>query len=135
VVSLLEIVIPVEATGLFSYAWLMIAIPLAVSAILLLGTFNRRPWVVGEGEDERLEIRTIAKLTLTIDHRVLDGEHGAHRDIVVLNAAAGLLAYRGISTVKELVDQLRGPLRDAQQAIDSGAAARTLEAWIAATRR
>ena len=36
-VSLLEIVIPVEATGLFSYAWLMIAIPLVVSAILLLG--------------------------------------------------------------------------------------------------
>ena len=39
-VSLLEIVIPVEATGLFSYAWLMIAIPLVVSAILLLGGFD-----------------------------------------------------------------------------------------------
>lgn len=47
------------------------------SAILLLGTFNRRPWVVGSGEDERLEIRSVAKLTLTIDHRVLDGEQAS----------------------------------------------------------
>ncbi|MFP5416567.1 MAG: dihydrolipoamide acetyltransferase family protein [Actinomycetes bacterium] len=47
------------------------------SAILLLGTFNRRPWAVGKDEDERLEVRTVAKLTLTIDHRVLDGEQGS----------------------------------------------------------
>ncbi len=47
------------------------------SAILLLGTFNRRPWVVGAGEDERTEIRSVAKLTLTIDHRVLDGEQAS----------------------------------------------------------
>ena len=43
-VSLLEIVIPVEATGLFSYAWLMIAIPLVVSAILLLGGKATDAW-------------------------------------------------------------------------------------------
>ncbi|MDN5571179.1 MAG: 2-oxo acid dehydrogenase subunit E2, partial [Propionibacteriaceae bacterium] len=47
------------------------------SAILLLGTFNRRPWVVGEGEDERMVVRTVAKLTLSIDHRVLDGEQAS----------------------------------------------------------
>ena len=47
------------------------------SAILLLGTFNRRPWVVGTGEEERIEIRSVAKLTLTIDHRVLDGEQAS----------------------------------------------------------
>ncbi len=43
-VSLLEIVIPVEATGLFSYSWLMIAIPMLVSAILLLGGKATDSW-------------------------------------------------------------------------------------------
>lgn len=47
------------------------------SAILLLGTFNRRPWVVGTGADERMVIRSVAKLTLSIDHRVLDGEQAS----------------------------------------------------------
>ncbi|MFV0450629.1 MAG: dihydrolipoamide acetyltransferase family protein [Propioniciclava sp.] len=47
------------------------------SAILLLGTFNRRPWVVGAGEDERVVVRSVAKLTLSIDHRVLDGEQAS----------------------------------------------------------
>lgn len=47
------------------------------SAILLLGTFNRRPWVVGADGGERIEIRSVAKLTLTIDHRVLDGEQAS----------------------------------------------------------
>ena len=63
------------------------------SAILLLGTFNRRPWVVGEGEDERLEIRTIAKLTLTIDHRVLDGEQASR----FLSDVATILTDPGLS--------------------------------------
>ena len=40
----LEIVIPVEATGLFQYAWLMIAIPLGVAAILLLGGRATNAW-------------------------------------------------------------------------------------------
>jgi NADH-quinone oxidoreductase subunit L len=35
-VNLLETMAPVEATGLFSYAWLMIAIPLAVAGLLLV---------------------------------------------------------------------------------------------------
>ncbi|HHU39410.1 MAG TPA: 2-oxo acid dehydrogenase subunit E2 [Propionibacterium sp.] len=62
------------------------------AAILLLGTFNRRPWVVGEGEDERIEVRTIAKLTLTIDHRVLDGEQGSRflADVATILADPGL---------------------------------------------
>ena len=66
---------------------------------------------------------------------VMAGRPGPVRDIVVLNAAAALLAYRGVSTVQPLLDQLRGPLAAAQAAIDSGHAAATLEAWIAATRR
>ena len=58
------------------------------------------------------------------------GQAGPVRDIVVLNAAAALLAYRGISTVEDLVEQMREPLRNAQEAIDSGAAARTLDSWV-----
>lgn len=63
------------------------------------------------------------------------GKPGPVRDIVVLNAAAGLLSYRGISTVEPLVDQLRAPLQAAQDAIDSGRAEATLDAWVEATRR
>lgn len=66
---------------------------------------------------------------------MLSGLPGPVRDIVVLNAAAGLLAYRGLSTVTPLTEQMREPLRDAQDAIDSGAAASTLERWIEATHR
>lgn len=66
---------------------------------------------------------------------VVGGAEGPVRDIVVLNAAAALLAYRGISTVQDLSDQMRGPLRDAQDAIDSGRAARTLADWVAASQR
>lgn len=62
------------------------------SAILLLGTFNRRPWVVGSGEDERVEIRSVAKLTLTIDHRVLDGEQASRflADVATILTDPGL---------------------------------------------
>ena len=62
------------------------------SAILLLGTFNRRPWVIGEGEEERVEVRTIAKLTLTIDHRVLDGEQASRflADVATILTDPGL---------------------------------------------
>lgn len=66
---------------------------------------------------------------------MLGGKPGAVRDIVVLNAAAALLAYRGISTVRPLLDQMREPLVDAQRSIDSGAAGETLEKWITLTNR
>ncbi|WP_232547170.1 dihydrolipoamide acetyltransferase family protein [Propioniciclava soli] len=62
------------------------------SAILLLGTFNRRPWVVGEGADERIVIRSVAKLTLSIDHRVLDGEQASRflADVATILTDPGL---------------------------------------------
>jgi len=43
-VNPLEIVIPVEATGPYTVAWLMIAIPLVVAAILLLGGKATNSW-------------------------------------------------------------------------------------------
>ena len=70
---------------------------------------------------------------------VLAGEPGPVRDIVLLNAAAGLVSFR----LAEDPDQLRRPLVErldeqlavAAGAIDSGAAAAKLEAWAAATQR
>lgn len=66
---------------------------------------------------------------------VVAGKPGPVRDIVVLNAAAALLAYRGISTVTDLLDQMEPALQAAAEAIDNGGAAAVLEKWVAATQR
>jgi pyruvate dehydrogenase E2 component (dihydrolipoamide acetyltransferase) len=47
------------------------------SAILAFGATTRRPWVVGSGADERLEIRDVCTLALAFDHRHVDGESGS----------------------------------------------------------
>jgi 2-oxoisovalerate dehydrogenase E2 component (dihydrolipoyl transacylase) len=47
------------------------------SAILCLGAVKRQPWVVGTGEQERLEIRDVCTLALSFDHRHIDGEKGS----------------------------------------------------------
>lgn len=59
--------------------------------------------------------------------RVLDGAPGAHRDIVVLNAGAGLLAAGLAADVAEGV-------RLAQSAIDDGSARRVLDDLVRLTR-
>ena len=58
--------------------------------------------------------------------RVLGGELGAHRDIVVLNAGAGLL-------VAGAVDDLAAGVELAASTIDSGAAGGALERLVAAS--
>jgi anthranilate phosphoribosyltransferase len=55
--------------------------------------------------------------------RVMAGEHGAHRNIVVLNAAAALV-------VAGVVDDLEHGLHMATDAIDSGKAAATLDRFV-----
>ena len=62
------------------------------------------------------------------------GRTGPVRDIVTLNAAAALLAYRGVSSVVPLAEQLAVTLADANRALDDGSAQRKLDAWIEATR-
>lgn len=64
---------------------------------------------------------------------VLAGRQGAVRDIVCLNAAATLLAFRGPDLGADLVEQLRRTMADAARSIDSGAASRTLDAWVQAS--
>jgi anthranilate phosphoribosyltransferase len=61
--------------------------------------------------------------------RVLGGEPGPARDAVLLNAAAALAAYRGLSG--DLVADLRSGLAAATEAVDSGAAAGLLDRWAA----
>lgn len=104
-------------------------------------------WTVSGGEvteesfdPARLGIEPAAADALTggdadfnadVFRRVIGGETGAVRDAVVLNAAAGIAAFD--AAAGPLEDRLAHALARATDSIDSGSAARVLEAWIAAT--
>jgi 2-oxoisovalerate dehydrogenase E2 component (dihydrolipoyl transacylase) len=47
------------------------------SGILCFGQISRRPWVVGNGADERIEPRWVITLSLSFDHRLADGAQGS----------------------------------------------------------
>lgn len=63
------------------------------------------------------------------------GKPGPIRDIVVLNATAALLSFRGVSAVVPLVEQMQEAKQDVEAALDSGASASTLERWVEITNR
>ncbi|MER3394046.1 MAG: anthranilate phosphoribosyltransferase, partial [Microcella pacifica] len=69
---------------------------------------------------------------------VLAGERGAVRDIVLLNAAAGLVSFALAQDPDEvrrpLVERLDEQLAIAADAVDSGRAAAKLDAWARATQ-
>lgn len=71
--------------------------------------------------------------------RVVAGEVGPIRDIVLLNAAAGLVAFAlaqdSTQVLRPINDRFREQLTIATAAIDSGAAAQKLDEWVAATSR
>ena len=73
-----------------------------------------------------------------IVHRVFDGEQGAVRDIVLLNSAAGIVAFRlsqdATEVQRSIVERLAEAKDAAAAAIDSGAAAQKLAAWVEVTR-
>ncbi|MDJ1115176.1 anthranilate phosphoribosyltransferase [Microbacterium dauci] len=73
-----------------------------------------------------------------IVRRMLGGERGAVRDIVLLNAAAGLVSFRlsqdASQSQRPFLERLADGLADATAAVDSGAAAAKLDAWVAATQ-
>jgi anthranilate phosphoribosyltransferase len=69
-----------------------------------------------------------AAVNADLARRVLAGEPGPHRDIVSLNAGAGLL-------VAGLVDDLPAGLTAAREAIDSGAAVAALAALVEVSQR
>ncbi len=70
---------------------------------------------------------------------VLAGEKGHFRDIVLLNTAAGLVSWNLANDPEQIrepiLDRLSAQLDMAAVAIDSGAAAAKLDAWVAATQR
>lgn len=68
-----------------------------------------------------------ARLNRELATRVLDGERGPHRDLVLLNAAAGLVAA-GVA------DDLKEGYAAASASVDDGAAARVLERAVAVSQ-
>lgn len=69
-----------------------------------------------------------ASVNADLARRVLAGEHGPHRDIVCLNAAAGLLAAG-------LVEDLEAGLAEARSSIDRGHAVGALAALVETSQR
>ena len=71
-------------------------------------------------------------------HSVLAGDGGPVRDIVLLNAAAGLVAFELAQDPSQsqisILDRFRAKMLVAAEAIDSGAAEAKLAQWVAATR-
>jgi len=110
-------------------------------------TSTSRVWVVRDGKvtEETFDPRDVgidlvpiealrgADSTYNADvaRRLLDGETGPVRDAVLLNSAAALVALSPGDG--PLADQIRAGMTKAAEAIDSGAAKRTLERWVAAT--
>ncbi|MFN3706778.1 anthranilate phosphoribosyltransferase [Microcella sp.] len=74
-----------------------------------------------------------------IARRVLAGDTGAVRDIVLLNAAAGLVSYQlandPAQITRPITERLSEALATAAESIDSGAAQAKLDEWAAATQR
>ncbi|MET8504703.1 anthranilate phosphoribosyltransferase [Streptomyces sp. NPDC004787] len=113
----------------------------------LTTTGTSRVWVVRDGavREERFDPREVGITPVPLDalrggdpsynadvaRRLLAGETGPVRDAVLLNSAAALTALEpGEGT---LAEQLRAGMDRAAESIDSGAARRALERWIAAS--
>ncbi len=108
-------------------------------------TAPSRVWVVRDGKvtEETFDPREVgidlvpvdalrgadASYNAEVARRLLDGEKGAVRDAVLLNSAAALVALQ--PTDAPLTEQLRAGMAKAAESIDSGAAKRTLDRWVA----
>ncbi|MBF0671026.1 MAG: anthranilate phosphoribosyltransferase [Salinibacterium sp.] len=73
-----------------------------------------------------------------IARAMLAGEKGPVRDIVLLNAAAGLVAWDLAQDASQsqvpILERFRSRMATAAEAVDSGAAIAKLEEWVGATR-
>jgi len=69
---------------------------------------------------------------------VLGGDLGAVRDIVLLNAAAGLVSFRlfqdAAQVQRPILERLAEAMADAAAAIDDGRASAKLDDWVEASR-
>ena len=70
--------------------------------------------------------------------RTLDGEKGAVRDIVLLNAAAGIVAFElsqdAAQVQRPILERLREGYERAEAAVDDGRAIAKLDEWIGVSR-
>ncbi len=118
----------------------------------LATTAPSRVWEVRDGQVTESVLDAVTDLDLpprTLDElrgqdatynagvarRLLAGEPGAVRDVVLLNAAAAIVAHGTLDGTASgsLVDRLAAGMGHAARAVDSGAAAGVLEAWAAAS--
>lgn len=113
----------------------------------LTTTATSRVWVVRDGKvteetfdprDVGLELVPVealrgadASYNADVARRLLAGETGPVRDAVLLNSAAALVALEPGEA--SLTEQIRAGMERAAESIDSGAARRVLERWVAAT--
>lgn len=74
-----------------------------------------------------------ATFNARISCAIFDGEKGAPRDAVALNAAAAIAAYKGESS-RSLSERMQDGYLDAIRAIDSGAANQLLSNWVAVSQ-
>ena len=73
-----------------------------------------------------------AQVNAGVVRDVLAGSAGPARDAVLLNAAAGLVAF-DLTADGPLLDRMAGAYHRAAESIDSGAAAAVLEKWVSLT--
>ena len=118
----------------------------------LAPTAPSRIWEVRDGQvtesvldasaDLGLARRDIAELrgqdadyNAGVARRLLAGETGAVRDVVLLNAAAAIVAHGELegTVAGSLVDRLTAGMAHAARSVDSGSAAEVLERWAAAS--
>ena len=69
-----------------------------------------------------------AEFNANVTNRIFDGEQGAPRDAVLLNAAAAIAAFKGDFTLG-IEQQLANGWVKATAAVDSGAAKNVLNSW------
>jgi anthranilate phosphoribosyltransferase len=113
----------------------------------LTTTSTSRVWVVRDGKvtEETFDPRAVGIELVPVEalrgadpsynaevaRRLLDGETGPVRDAVLLNSAAALVALD--PTDAPLAEQIRAGMEKAAESVDSGAAKRALERWVAAS--
>ncbi|MEU4658173.1 anthranilate phosphoribosyltransferase [Streptomyces sp. NPDC023723] len=113
----------------------------------LTTTATSRVWVVRDGAvtEEAFDPRAVgleivpvqalrgadASYNADVARRLLGGEPGPVRDAVLLNSAAALVALE--PGTGPLADRIRAAMARAAESIDSGAAGRALERWVAAS--
>jgi anthranilate phosphoribosyltransferase len=113
----------------------------------LTTTATSRVWIVRDGKvteetfdprDAGIELVPVEALrggdpshNAEVARRLLDGERGPVRDAVLLNSAAALVALEPGDG--PLTEQIRAAMEKTAESIDSGAAKRALERWVAAS--